>query len=348
MAENKKKGAADDTASASRATSKGSKFSETLSKIVGLLGDLKSDTAGASDFEKMVENQKILDKDIKARDAEIKTLKLSIENLEHSQEILLTSFGKRYREYDDKLNNDEALKSTLAKAQESLNTALEEAKKLKKENKSLHAKVNKLEAALEKSKESNQASKAECDRLKLELGLSDANFDQISRFIGETKLVEFDNETLYVQTTRASNYVRILIVSRVTVFDAFAAKCHNLAVTCFRDNEVPTVSQVLPVENPRETKRLQGIRGFNCRASRTLPRQPPAEATTLNLHKQTRTVDEMCRSRVRHKQSLGQAYLSGHLRDRRNTRCRRNHAWVRRIEGRPPRIDSAMPASCPV
>lgn len=199
MADHKKKAAvaADDAASSSRASSKASKFSEKLAKFVGLMTDLKNDTAGALEFEKTVENQKTLSKTLKTRDEEIKALKTEVEKLEHDKDILAEIFGKKHREYDDKLKEDVALKSAVSKSEDSLKTAIEEARSLRSENKELKANVDKLATSLEKLKESSEASETERDRLNHALGLSDANFEQLSRFVGEGRLIEFSPEDLY-------------------------------------------------------------------------------------------------------------------------------------------------------
>lgn len=94
VSKNKEKCAADDTAPASRASSKGSKFSETFNKLADLLDGLKNDTAGASEFEKTAENQKALNRNLGVWDEEIKALNLSIENLQHSPDIPLGDLRK--------------------------------------------------------------------------------------------------------------------------------------------------------------------------------------------------------------------------------------------------------------
>ncbi|KAK1764407.1 hypothetical protein QBC33DRAFT_561799 [Phialemonium atrogriseum] len=226
MADNKKKAAvaADDAASSSRASSKASKFSEKLAKFGGLMTDLKNDTAGALEFEKTVENQKTLSKTLKARDEEIKALKTEIEKLEHDKDVLAEIFGKKHREYDDKLKEDVALKSAVSKSEDSLKAAIEEARSLRSENKELKANVDKLATSLEKLKESSEVSQTECDRLNHALGLSDANFEQLSRFVGEGRLIEFSPEDL------------------ARTLEEFASKCHDLAVASFGDNAVLTPS----------------------------------------------------------------------------------------------------------
>jgi chromosome segregation ATPase len=191
MSDTKKKTNGD---SASPSVSKGSKFAEKFNKLFSLCTELKNDAAGVMDYEKTIEENALLKSTLKKRDEELDSLKVEVQRLKQLKDSNLEDFGKKYGEYQTQLKDADDSKRALDAAQEKLQKANKDIKRLEAENKQLEKKARDTINA--RNTLGDELSEVVAKNTSLQTMLT-AEQKKV-RFYGEGKLTDKNPDELYV------------------------------------------------------------------------------------------------------------------------------------------------------
>ncbi|KAB5566267.1 hypothetical protein GE09DRAFT_1186879 [Coniochaeta sp. 2T2.1] len=196
---------------------KGSKFAERLSKIINLCTEIKNDPAGASDYDKTVEENSALKATLKKRDDEVRTLKSELDQLKLLESQDLERFGKKYAEFEARLKAAETSKTTLTATRANLDEANRNIQQLSTVIKQLERKARDAETARKTAERELVDTQARLQEVEFKLRSAKQKID----FYGEDSLVTLDLEQVSED------------------LGEFAEKCHQVIMGCFEPCEAP-------------------------------------------------------------------------------------------------------------
>ncbi|KAK3381721.1 hypothetical protein B0H63DRAFT_524405 [Podospora didyma] len=236
MSDNKKKGAAGDNAPSGKSTSKGaSKIFEALNKLCGVVKELKDDTGAVEEFSELVDSQKKLSADLKAKEDELQglrtekdiaiaELKEENESLKNAKEVLWKEFFKKQSEFGNNLALAKVEKKEFNQLQSTLQVTAKMKTRLEAENKKLQKELSQETKALMKTCSLLKDTENERDRLKHQHAIAQQDLDGLKNLLKEDRLEDFNPESLG------------------NSLEEFAKKCHATVFKSFKAIDVPPAS----------------------------------------------------------------------------------------------------------
>lgn len=168
--------------------SKVSKIFDSLNKICCIAKDLKDDALGVEDLEKLLDNQKKLSEQLKAKDAQIANLTAEVESLKTAKSLLWDEFHEQCQELTTKLDDLRGLKTELEKTRTKLKEAEEVASAVKKEHNKLRLEVEMTAEYKKLADEQLQSTQEELEELRLRSAGVEVQYRDLYYLVGEDRL----------------------------------------------------------------------------------------------------------------------------------------------------------------
>ncbi|KAK0751435.1 hypothetical protein B0T18DRAFT_387562 [Schizothecium vesticola] len=235
----KKKGVGADSGSSPK-HSKVSKIFDSLNKICCIAKELKDDALGVDELERLLDNQKKLSEQLKAKDAQIADLTAEVESLKTAKSLLWEEFQERYQDLSTELDGLRDVKTDLEETRIKLEEAEESALAAKNENKMLRLGVEKTAEHKKMADEQLKSTLEELENLRLRSAGVEVKYRELTGLIGEDQLQ--DRNAIVLRT--------ILTEFSEDELEGFAAMCHEKILTALLAIPIPT-PMTPPLEIPR-------------------------------------------------------------------------------------------------
>jgi len=183
----KKKGAAADSVSSPK-HSKVSKIFESLNKICCIAKELKDDALGVDELEGLLDNQKKLAEQLKAKDAQIADLTTEVKSLKTAKSLLWEEFHEQYQDLSAELDELRDVKRDLEETRTKLKEAEEAASAAKNENKKLRLGMEKMAEHKKMADEQLNSTAEELENLRLRSTGVEFKYRELTGIIGEDQL----------------------------------------------------------------------------------------------------------------------------------------------------------------
>ncbi|KAK1828502.1 hypothetical protein QBC39DRAFT_150612 [Podospora conica] len=216
----KKKGSGADSGSSPK-HSKVSKIFEGLNKICCIAKELRDDTLGIDEFEKMLDNQKKLAEQLKAKDAQIANLTAEVESLKTAKLLLWEEFREQYQELNTELDDLRDVKLDLEETRTKLEEAEKAASAAKSDCKKFRLGVEKAAEIKKVAEEQLKSTQAALEDLQLRSTGVEVKYRELTEFVGEDQLHDRN------------------VIELEEALEEFAAKCHDKIVIAFQALPMP-------------------------------------------------------------------------------------------------------------
>lgn len=183
----KKKGLGADSSSSPK-PSKVSKIFDSLNKICFIAKDLKDDALGVEDLEKLLDNQKKLSEQLKAKDAQIAGLTAEVESLKTAKSLLWEEFHEQCQELTTELDDLRGMRTELDETRNKLKEAEEAASAAKKEHNKLRLGVERTAEYKRLADEQLQSTQEELEELRLRFAGVEVQYRDLYYLVGEDRL----------------------------------------------------------------------------------------------------------------------------------------------------------------
>lgn len=183
----KKKGLGADSSSSPK-PSKVSKIFDSLNKICCIAKDLKDDALGVDDLDKLLDNQKKLSEQLKAKDVQIAHLTAEVESLKTAKSFLWEEFHGQCQELTTELDDLRGMRTELEETRDKLKKAEEAASTAKKEHSKLRLGVERTAEYRKLADEQLKSTQEELEELRIRSAGVEVMYHDLYDLVGEDGL----------------------------------------------------------------------------------------------------------------------------------------------------------------
>jgi chromosome segregation ATPase len=170
--------------------SKVCKVFDSLNKICCIAKELKDDALGVDELERLLDNQKKLVEQLKAKDAQIADLTTEVESLKTAKSLLWEEFHEQYQELTAELDDLRDVKTDLEETRTKLKEAEEAASAAKNENKKLRLGAEKTAEHKRMADEQLKSTEEELENLRLRSTGVEFKYRELTGVVGDDQLQE--------------------------------------------------------------------------------------------------------------------------------------------------------------